>query len=58
MSNLKSKVDKLDMDELVPAPVDLSELSDVAKNEVKNSKIKNQKLLLSKTSNWYISMRM
>ena len=58
MSNLKSKVDKLDMDELVPVPVDLSELSDVAKNEVKNSKIKNQKLLLSKTSNWYISMRM
>ena len=29
------------MDELVPVPVDLSELSDVAKNEVKNSKIKN-----------------
>ena len=46
------------MDELVPVPVDLSELSDVAKNEVKNSKIKNQELLLSKTSNWYISMRM
>ena len=41
LSNLKSKVDKLDMDELVPVPVDLSELSDVAKNEVKNSKIKN-----------------
>ena len=31
MSNLKSKVDKLDVDKLVPVPADLSKLSDVAK---------------------------
>ena len=28
---MKSKVDKLDVDKLVPIPVDLSELSDVVK---------------------------
>ena len=33
-SNLKSKVDKLDDDNLVPAPVDLSKLSDVVTNGV------------------------
>ena len=31
---MKSKVDKLDVDELVPALVDLSKLSDVWKNDV------------------------
>ena len=30
--NLKSKVDKLDADKLVPVLVDLSKLSDVVKN--------------------------
>ena len=34
-SNLKSKVDKSDIDQLVPVPVDLSKLSDVVKNIVK-----------------------
>ena len=29
LSNLKSKVDKLDVDYLVPIPADLSKLSDV-----------------------------
>ena len=29
---LKTEVDKLDIDKLVPIPVDLSELSDVVKN--------------------------
>ena len=43
---MKSKVDKLDVDKLVPAPVDLSKLSDVAKSDfvkrdVYNVKIKN-----------------
>ena len=32
LRSLKSKVDKLDVDKLVPAPVDLSKLSDVVKN--------------------------
>ena len=34
LSNLKTKVDKLDIDKLVTAPVDLSKLSNVVKNEV------------------------
>ena len=34
LSSLKSKVDKLDVDKLVPVPVDLSKLSDVVKNDV------------------------
>ena len=43
---MKSKVDKLDGDKLVPAPIDLSKLSDVVKNndvqkDVYNAKIKN-----------------
>ena len=46
LSNLKSKVDKLDVDKLVLVPVDLSKLSDVVKNnagkkDVFNAKIKN-----------------
>ena len=34
LANLKTEVDKLDIDKLVPVPVDLSKLSDVAKNDV------------------------
>ena len=34
LNNLKSKLDKLDVDKLVPAPVDLSKLSDAVKNYV------------------------
>ena len=38
LSALKSEVDKLVIDKLVPVPVDLSKLSDVVKNNVvKNS---------------------
>ena len=44
-NNLKSKVDKLHVDKLVPVPVDLSKLSDAVKNVVKkdayNAKIKD-----------------
>ena len=32
---MKSKVDKLDDDKLVPVPIDLSKLSDVVKNDQK-----------------------
>ena len=31
---MKSKVDKLDVDKLVPVPVDLSKLSDLVKTNV------------------------
>ena len=46
LSNLKSKLDKLDADKLVLLPVHLSELSDVVKNglvkrHVYNAKNKN-----------------
>ena len=32
LANLKTEVDKLDIDKLAPVPVDLSKLSDVVKN--------------------------
>ena len=41
---MKSKVDKLDVDKLVPAPVDLSKLSDVVKNDVVNKDVYNAKI--------------
>ena len=34
LSSLKTEVDKLDIDKLVPVPVDLNKLSDVVKNNV------------------------
>ena len=34
LASLKIEVDKLDIDKLVPVPVDLSQLSDVVKNVV------------------------
>ena len=34
LASLKTKVDKLDIDKLVPIPVDLSKLSDLVKNDV------------------------
>ena len=48
LSNLKGKVDKLDVDKLIPVPVGLSKLSDLVKNDVVkkdlyDAKIKNIK---------------
>ena len=34
LANLKTKVEKLDLNKLVPVPVDLNKLSDVVKNDV------------------------
>ena len=34
LANLKTEVDKLDIDKLAPVPVDLSKLRDVIKNDV------------------------
>ena len=34
LANLKTEVDKLDIDKIVPVPVDLSKLSGVAENDV------------------------
>ena len=45
LSNLKSKIYKLDVHKLVPVTTDLSKLSDVVKNDadkiIYNAKIKN-----------------
>ena len=46
LNSLKSKVDKLDIDKLVPVTIDLNKLSDVVKNDavkkdVHNATIKN-----------------
>ena len=43
-SNLKSKVDKLDIYKLVPVPVDLSKLSDLAKNDIAKEDVHNPKI--------------
>ena len=48
LSNLKSKVDKLDVDKLVPAPVDLSQLSGVVKNYVLKKDVHNAKIKILK----------
>ena len=37
LANLKTEVDKLDIDKLAPVPADLSKLSDVVKNDVKKA---------------------
>ena len=34
LASLKTEVDKIDIDKLLPVPVDLSKLSDVVKNDV------------------------
>ena len=34
LANLKAEVDRLDIDKLVPIPLDLSKLSDVVKSDV------------------------
>ena len=41
---MKSKVDKLDVDKLLPAPVDLNKLSDVVKNDVVEKNVHNAKI--------------
>ena len=43
-SNWESKVDRLDVDKLVPVPVDLSKLSDVVKNDVVEKDVYNAKM--------------
>ena len=44
LRNLKSKVDRLDVDKLVHVPVDLSKLSDVIKNDVVKKDVYNAKI--------------
>ena len=44
LNNLKSKVDKLDIDELVHVPVDLSKLNNVVENDVVKKDVYNAKI--------------
>ena len=37
LAGLKTEVDKLDIDKLVPIPADLSKLSNVVKNDIKKT---------------------
>ena len=49
LANLKTKVDKLDIDKLVTVPVDLSKLSNVVKNEVVKKTVYDE--LVAKVNN-------
>ena len=49
LANLKTEVDKLDIDKLAPVPVDLSKLSDVVKNDVVKKDVYNK--LVTKVDN-------
>ena len=42
LTNLNTEVEKLDIDELMPVPVDLSKLSDVVKNDVVKKVVYNK----------------
>ena len=49
LANLKTEVDKLDIDKLVPIPNDLSKLSNVVKNDVVKKTVYNK--LVAKVDN-------
>ena len=49
LANLKIEVDKLNIDKLVPVPVDLSELSDFVKNDFVKKDVYNK--LVAKVDN-------
>ena len=48
LSNLKSKVDKLDADKLLLVPVGFSKLSDLVKNDVGKRDVNNAKIKILK----------
>ena len=49
LANLKTEVDKLDIDKLAPVPVDLSKLNDVVKNDVAKKSVYDK--LVAKVNN-------
>ena len=51
LASLKTEVDKLDMDKLVPVPVGLSKLSDVVKHDVVKKAVYD-KLFLTYSTNF------
>ena len=42
LANLKTKVDKLDINKLAPVPVDLSKLSNIVKNDAVKKTVYNK----------------
>ena len=53
MANLKTEVDKLDIDKLATVPVDLSKLSNVVKNDTVKKTVYDK--LVAKVNNIYTS---
>ena len=53
LGNLKTEIDKLDIDKLAPFPVDLSKLSDVVKNDIVKKTVYDK--LVAKVNNIDIS---
>ena len=53
LANLKTEVDKLDVDKLVPVPTDLSKLSNAVKNNVVKKAVYDK--LNDKVNNIYIN---
>ena len=49
LANLKTEVDELDIDKLVPIPADLSKLSNIVKNDVNKKTVYNK--LVEKVDN-------
>ena len=49
LANLKTEVDKLDIDKLAPVPVDLSKLSGIVKNDVVKKAVNDK--LVAKVNN-------
>ena len=53
LANLKTEVDKLEIDKLAPVPLDLSKLSDVVKNDAVKKTVFDK--LVAKVNNIYTS---
>ena len=51
LANLKTEVDKLDVDKLAPVRVDLSKLNDVVKNDIAKKTVFDK--LVTKVIYWY-----
>ena len=51
LANLKTEVDKLDIDKLAPVRVDLSKLNDVVKNDIAKKTVFDK--LVTKVIYWY-----
>ena len=55
LANLKTEVDKLDIDKLTPGPYDLAKLSNVVKNDVVKKTVNDK--LVAKVNNYRVFYR-